>query len=104
SSVLIAIGLIIRLSIEDAQDVRKLLKENREQNVQPVREAIRGHWPLILLGAGTLPIIYVTYIKTSFALSWATKTLGYDSGTFLSLISVVVIVQCITQPFGAILM
>lgn len=104
SSVLIAIGLIIRLSIEDAQDVRKLLKENREQNVQPVREAIRGHWPLILLGAGTLPIIYVTYIKTSFALSWATKTLGYDSGTFLSLISVAVIVQCVTQPFGAILM
>lgn len=104
SSVLIVIGLIIRLRIEDAKDVQKLLEENREKNVQPVREAIKGHWPLILLGAGTLPIIYVTYIKTSFALAWATKTLGYDAGTFLSLISVAVIVQCITQPFGAVLM
>lgn len=104
SSVLIVIGLIIRLRIEDAKDVQKLLEENRENNVQPIREAIRGHWPLILLGAGTLPIIYVTYIKTSFALSWATKSLGYDTTTFLSLISVAVIVQCITQPFGAVLM
>ena len=104
SAVLIVIGLFIRLRIEDNKDVKKLLEENREHNVQPVREAIRGYWPMILLGAGTLPIIYVTYVKTSFALSWATKTLGYDSSTFLSLISVAVIVQCITQPFGAVLM
>ena len=104
SAVLIVIGLFIRLRIEDNKDVKKLLEENREHNVQPVREAIKGYWPMILLGAGTLPIIYVTYVKTSFALSWATKTLGYDSSTFLSLISVAVIVQCITQPFGAVLM
>ncbi|WP_313350889.1 MFS transporter [Paracoccus sp. (in: a-proteobacteria)] len=104
SSVLIVIGMIIRLRIEDSTDVQKLLQENRDNDVQPVREAIKGYWPMILLGAGTLPIIYVTYIKTSFALSWATKSLGYDSTTFLSLISVAVIVQCITQPFGAVLM
>lgn len=104
SSVLIVIGMIIRLRIEDSTDVQKLLQENRDNDVQPVREAIKGYWPMILLGAGTLPIIYVTYIKTSFALSWATKSLGYDSTTFLSLISVAVIVQCLTQPFGAVLM
>ncbi|MGE4373799.1 MAG: MFS transporter [Xanthobacter sp.] len=104
SSVLIIIGMFIRMRIDDAEDVKKLLEENRKTKANPIQEAIRGHWGMILLSAGTLPIIYVTYVKTSFALAWATKTLGYDTSTFLSIISVAVIVQCITQPFGAVLM
>lgn len=103
SSVLIVVGLIIRLQIQDPDDVKRLIEKNRSTDAQPIKDAVRNHWGLILLAAGSLPIIYVTYIKTSFALAWATKTLGYDAGTFLSIISIAVVVQCITQPFGAVL-
>ena len=96
--------MFIRMRIDDAEDVKKLLEQNRKEKTKPVREAISEHWGLILLSAGTLPIVYVTYIKTSFVLSWATKTLGYDTSSFLSILSVAVIVQCITQPFGAVLL
>lgn len=50
-----------------------------------------------------LPIIHVTYFKSTFALSWATKTLGYSQGTFLSIIVVALVVQFLSQPLGALL-
>ncbi|MED5664017.1 hypothetical protein, partial [Enterobacter hormaechei] len=61
------------------------------------------HWKIVLLGAGVLPIIHVTYFKSTFALSWATKTLGYSQGTFLSIIVVALVVQFLSQPLGALL-
>ncbi|BCQ58735.1 hypothetical protein PBOI14_04850 [Pseudomonas sp. Boi14] len=50
-----------------------------------------------------LPIIHVTYFKSTFALSWATKELGYSQGSFLSVIVIALVVQFITQPLGAVL-
>ncbi|OXH90674.1 MFS transporter, partial [Burkholderia multivorans] len=51
--------------------------------------------------AGTLPVINVTYFRSTFALSWATKELGYAQGTFLGILSMSLVVQFLMQPVGA---
>ncbi|MBN3820315.1 MHS family MFS transporter, partial [Paraburkholderia sp. Se-20369] len=74
----------------------------RERTVKlPLRDVVRDHWPIVLLAAGTLPVINVTYFRSTFALSWATKTLGYAQGTFLGILSISLVVQFFMQPLGA---
>lgn len=102
SSVLIVIGMVIRLRIHDAKNVQKLIAENKSKQL-PLTEVVRNHPRLLLYAIGSLPVIYITYFKTNFAVAWATGTVGYDKSTFLGLIAVCVIVQCLTQPFGAVL-
>jgi MFS family permease len=48
-------------------------------------------------------VIHVTYLKTTFALSWATSELGYGRETFLQIILWALVVQFVVQPFGAVL-
>ncbi|CAN0622229.1 protein of unknown function [Burkholderia multivorans] len=71
----------------DLIDVRRYsAKPRRKRTVKlPLAEVLRGHWPTVLLAAGALPVIHVTYFRNTFALSWATKTLGYAPGTFLGM-------------------
>ncbi|MBL3940356.1 MHS family MFS transporter, partial [Bacteroides thetaiotaomicron] len=67
----------------------------------PLRDVVRDHWVVVLLAAGTLPVINVTYFRSTFALSWATKELGYAQGTFLGILSISLVVQFLMQPIGA---
>ncbi|WP_333908715.1 MFS transporter [Pseudomonas sp. Q1-7] len=102
SAALVIVGMVIRLTLEESADMQRLLKQKKTAKL-PILEVLRRHWLIVLLGAGTLPVIHVTYFKSTFALSWATKTLGYSQGTFLSIIVIALIVQFITQPLGALL-
>lgn len=102
SALLVIIGMVIRLTLEESRDMQRLLKEKKTVKL-PILEVLRKHWLIVLLGAGTLPVIHVTYFKSTFALSWATKTLGYDQATFLSIIVIALIVQFVSQPIGALL-
>lgn len=102
SSLLIIVGLVIRMRIQDSKSVQKLIEENRSKQL-PLKEVFKENPMLLLFAVGTLPIIYVTYFKTNFAISWATGTVGYDRSTFLGMVVICVIVQCIVQPFGAVM-
>ncbi len=102
SAVLVIIGMVIRLRLEESDDMQRLMKQKKTVKL-PIMEVLRNHWQIVLLGAGVLPIIHVTYFKSTFALSWATKELGYAQSTFLSVIIISLVVQFITQPFGAVL-
>lgn len=102
SAVLVIVGMVIRLRLEEAADMKKLIAENKTVKM-PIVEVLRNHWRLVLIGALVIPAIHVTYFKTTFALSWATKTLGYSQETFLSIIIIALIVQFISQPIGALL-
>ncbi|MCC3263185.1 hypothetical protein LLE87_33995, partial [Paenibacillus polymyxa] len=86
------VGMVIRLKLEESEDMKRLLQQNKTVKL-PLVEVLREHWLIVLLGAGVLPIIHVTYFKSTFALSWATKTLGYSQGTFLSIIVIALVVQ-----------
>ncbi|MBO3276519.1 MFS transporter [Pseudomonas schmalbachii] len=102
SAALVIVGMVIRLRLEESEDMKRLLQQKKTVKL-PIAEVLRKHWLIVLLGAGVLPIIHVTYFKSTFALSWATKTLGYSQGTFLSIIVIALVVQFISQPIGALL-
>ncbi|TWH24139.1 MFS transporter [Rhodococcus rhodochrous] len=102
SGVLVAVGLIIRLKLEESDAMKAVLARKKTVKL-PIKEVLRKHWVLVLLGAGALPLAQVTYFKNTFALSWATSELGYERGTFLAIIAIALVVQFIVQPFGAVL-
>lgn len=102
SALLVIVGMVIRLKLEESDDMQRLMAQKKTVKL-PILEVLRDHWRLVLLGAGVLPIIHVTYFKSTFALSWATKELGYSQSSFLSVIVIALVVQFITQPLGAVL-
>lgn len=102
SAVLVIVGMVIRLKLEESDEMKAVLKRKKTVKL-PVGEVLRKHWVLVLLGAGALPLVQVTYFKNTFALSWATKELGFDNGTFLAIIAIALVVQFCVQPFGAVL-
>ena len=102
SALLVVVGMVIRLKLEESETMKAVLKQKKTVKL-PIKEVLRKHWVLVLLGAGALPLIQVTYFKNTFALSWATTEVGYSRGTFLGIIAIALVVQFIVQPFGAVL-
>ena len=102
SAVLVIVGMVIRLKLEESEDMKRVIEQKKTVKL-PIVDVLRNHWKIVLLAAGVLPIIHVTYFKSTFALSWATKELGYSQSTFLSIIIISLIVQFIAQPCGALL-
>ncbi|KVU34145.1 MFS transporter [Burkholderia ubonensis] len=100
SAVLVVVGMVIRLKLEESADMQRVLQRKRTVKL-PLRDVVRDRWPVVLLAAGTLPVINVTYFRSTFALSWATRELGYAQGTFLGILSMSLVVQFLMQPVGA---
>ncbi|GAA3122903.1 MFS transporter [Streptomyces rectiviolaceus] len=103
SAVLVAVGLFIRLRLAETPEMRAALARNKTIKL-PIKEVLTRSPMLVFLGvlAGTAGVA-ITYIKTTFALSWATADLDFDRTTFLTVISLALVVQVIVQPFGAVL-
>ncbi|WP_411731151.1 MFS transporter [Paeniglutamicibacter sp.] len=103
SAVLIIIGLYIRLHITETPEMVKAVESKAQKRV-PLAELMKDHWRVVLLGVGAVVAgVAITYVKTTFALSWATKDLDFGRTEFLQIITVALIAQVIIQPFGAIL-
>ena len=98
SAVLVIIGMVIRLKLEESADMQRARAQAHREAA--LRDVVRDHWVVVLLAAGTLPVINVTYFRSTFALSWATG-LGYAQGTFLGILSISLVVQFLMQPVGA---
>ncbi|TSI14973.1 MFS transporter [Brevibacterium aurantiacum] len=106
SILLIVIGLVIRLKLEEPQIMQQARKKDAVVKV-PVVEAFKKHWALILIGAGALPLVQVTYLKTTFATAWATDKShdwAYGTSSFLGIVAIALVVQFIVQPFGAVIL
>ncbi|XVQ06806.1 MFS transporter [Spirillospora sp. CA-255316] len=103
SAVLVIIGLFIRLRLAETPEMLAVL-ERRQTVKLPIKEVLTRYPLLVVLGvlAGTAGVA-ITYVKTTFALSWATSDLGFDRATFLTVISIALVVQVVVQPFGAVL-
>jgi MFS family permease len=103
SAVLVGIGLFIRLRLAETPEMREVL-ERKQVSTLPIRDVL-GRYPWLVLlgvGAGTAGVA-ITYVKTTFALSWATTDLDFDRSDFLTVIAVALVVQVLVQPFGAVL-
>ncbi|WP_432103498.1 MFS transporter [Streptomyces sp. bgisy091] len=103
SAALVMVGLLVRLKVAESPAMAKLI-EKKEVVKLPLTEVLRSHPMLIVLGIGACTIgLSATYFKSTFALSWATSSLGFDRSSFLTIILVANITQIIVQPFGALI-
>lgn len=103
SAALVMVGLLVRLKVTESPAMAKLI-EKKEVVKLPLTEVLRSHPMLIVLGIGACTIgLSATYFKSTFALSWATTSLGFDRSSFLTIILVANITQIIVQPFGAVI-
>ncbi|MEV8569752.1 MFS transporter [Streptomyces sp. NPDC051322] len=103
SAALVMIGLVVRLKVAESPAMAKII-EKKEVVKLPLTEVLRSHPMLIVLGIGACTIgLSATYFKSTFALSWATTSLGFDRSSFLTIILVANITQIIVQPFGALI-
>ncbi|MDE1184798.1 MFS transporter [Paraburkholderia sp.] len=103
SAALVAVGMIIRMSVEESPAMQALKDTNKVEKL-PIAEVFRSHKGLVAMGVGACVIaLSATYFKTTFALSWAVTSIGFDRTQFLGVITFAIIVQLFVQPFGAVL-
>ncbi|MFC9355865.1 MFS transporter [Rhodococcus sp. NPDC057014] len=101
SGLMIAVGLYIRLKIEDSPAF-KAVQQSGSQERFPALAVIRTAWRGVLIGAmataaGNVPF----YIATVYALKWGADN-GLDRGTMLIAMCVAAIVQAVTIPLVAV--
>ncbi len=103
SSVLVLVGLYVRLTIAETPIFRQAL--NRQEQVKmPMIVVFRYHSKALLLGTlVSLATFVLFYLMTVFALSWGTTALGYSRGKFLVMQMTGIVFFALTIPIGGIL-
>jgi metabolite-proton symporter len=103
SSVLVLVGLYVRLTIAETPIFRQALNR-REQVKMPMIVVFRNHSKALLLGTlVSLATFVLFYLMTVFALSWGTTALGYSRGKFLVMQMTGIVFFALTIPIGGIL-
>ncbi|MGO2037954.1 MAG: MFS transporter [Brevibacterium sp.] len=103
SAILILVGLYIRLKITESPEMIAATQKEPQKRT-PIVELLRNHWKVVSLAIGAVVTgVAITYVKTTFALSWATTDLGFGRTEFLQVVTVALVAQVIVQPFGAVL-
>lgn len=85
SSLLVIVGLWVRLKIAETPDFQKALDRNERVRL-PMGEVFTRHFGPMLAGTlGALATFVLFYLMTVFALGYGTGTLGYSKQEFLLL-------------------
>ncbi|MFE2723138.1 MFS transporter [Kitasatospora sp. NPDC059327] len=83
SLALVAVGLFVRLQIEESP----LFRAEEVRARPPVLEVLRWHWRTVLVGCGVITVGYALfYLTTTYALAYATTGLGVPSTVVLSML------------------
>jgi metabolite-proton symporter len=102
SSLLVIVGLYIRLKIHETPDFQKVLDKNERVKV-PVLTVWRDHRRVLVLGTLIALCTFVLfYLMTVFALSWGTSALKFTRQNFLILQLFAVLFFALTIPFSAV--
>ena len=101
SSLLVIVGLYIRLKIHETPDFQKVLDKNERVKV-PVVTVWREHRRVLVLGTLiALATFVLFYLMTVFALSWGTSALKFTRKDFLIQQLFAVIFFGLTIPIAA---
>lgn len=85
STILVMVGLYIRLKLHETPAFQKVLDKQKEVNV-PFKEVFSKHLRMLILGTiAAICTFVVFYLTTVFALNWGTTKLGYARSEFLRL-------------------
>jgi metabolite-proton symporter len=103
SSVLVLLGLYVRLTITETPVFRNAVEQRRRVRV-PVVVLMRDHWATVFTGILISISAYVIfYLLTVFALSWGTSALGYTRERFLVIQLFGILFFGATIPLAAVL-
>jgi MFS family permease len=103
SSLLVIVGLYIRLKITETPDFQKVLEKNERVKI-PVVTVFRDHGRVLVLGTLiALATFVLFYLMTVFALSWGTSALKFARKDFLILQLFAVLFFGLTIPLSAVL-
>jgi len=101
SSVLVLLGLYVRLSITETP-VFAAAQQRKERVSVPFFSVLRHNSREVVAGIMVCLATFVLfYLMTVFALSWGTTALHYDRGTFLILQLIGIVFFALTIPFSA---
>nr|WP_315400190.1 MFS transporter [uncultured Duganella sp.] len=101
SSLLVIVGLYIRLKIHETPDFQKVLDKNERVKV-PVVTVFRDHGRVLVLGTLiALATFVLFYLMTVFALSWGTTALKFTRKDFLIQQLIAVLFFGLTIPVAA---
>ncbi|MGV9798747.1 MFS transporter [Mycobacterium sp. NPDC003449] len=101
SAVLVVLGLVIRLSLEESPAMVRLRAADKIVKV-PLTVLLRDHRKAVALGIGASIIIFTLgYTRDNFALAWASSELDFDKSEFLTILLIASVVQFFAQPVGA---
>ena len=103
SSVLVLVGLYVRLSLTETAAFRRAIDNNERVRV-PILHVLREHYLQLILGTlATVVTFLVFYIMSVFALSWGVGVLHYPRQQFLILQAIGVCFFALTIPLSAVL-
>lgn len=104
SSVLVMIGLYVRMSIIESPAFQKL-EENDERVHVPFLEMCTKHLKMLALGSISMVACYTLFfIITVFSLQYGTATTGlYTRTEYLAMLSIAVIFMAVASPISAML-
>jgi len=103
SSLLVLVGLWVRLSISETPVFQKALQQHERVKV-PMLTVCRDHGRALLLGTlMALATFVLFYLMTVFALTWGTTALGYQRQEFLLMQMFGILFFALTIPLSALL-
>ena len=103
SSLLVGVGLYVRLTITETPVFREALKRSERVEV-PMLTVLRKHAGTLLLGVlVSLTAFQIFYLMTVFTLSYGTSTLGYSREKFLVMQLFSILFFALFTPISALL-
>ncbi len=101
SSVLLLIGLYIRVSLAETSVFNGVLKKGKTVRL-PIKEIYQSYLTPLVLGSLSMVVCYVLfYISTVFSLSYGTTMLKIPRQSFLGILSIAILFMALATPLSA---
>ncbi len=102
SSVLVAVGLYVRLKLAETPVFAKALAQHRPAQL-PLAQLFSHHAVPLILGALSIVVCYALfYITTVFTLSYGVAVLHIPRPQYLAMLCIAIVFMAIATPFAAI--
>ena len=87
SAVLVVIGLVIRLRLEETPVFAQALAQAPRHEKVPVVEVLRSHWKAVIAGGMTMSsTAMIGYVLIAYMISYGVKQLGMPKATMITLV------------------
>ena len=101
SAILVAIGLYVRVSLEETPVFRALAARDAHVSV-PLGVVVKDHWRALIQGSLAIVVCYALfYIATVYTLGYGVRALGIPRTRFLEMLCVAIVFMAVATPISA---